>query len=136
MKTIRQRLNDLSGFREKMKGNPHEGKMGTLYEWLHQAVDSIEHYGKEMLSNPRGAVKASTFLMRQASMIDELLEPMEQIMKDELTVDDFILARTEMYRTIILKTDLAFCSGMMAENLLEIETRRVQRNILNLLTSK
>lgn len=136
MKTIRQRLNDLSGFREKMKGNPHEGKMGTLYEWLHQAVDSIEHYGKEMLSNPRGAVKASTFLMRQAAMIDELLEPMEQIMKDELTVDDFILARTEMYRTIILKTDLRFSNAMMAENLLEIETRRVQRNILNLLTSK
>lgn len=136
MATLRERINGISGFREKMEGNANEGKMCTLYEWLCQAVGSLEHYGQRLLETPRDAAKATTFMMRQIAMVSELLEPLEDIMQDKLKVEDFINSRIGMYQRIILIMGPTFSNTNMGDVIFEIQEQNVQRNILNLLTAR
>ena len=135
MNTLRQRIDALGGFREKVQDNPKSGKMSALYEWLGQAVNSIEHYGKTMLSNPKASVKSVVFLMRQTAMVEELLEPLERIMDDSMSVDDFIATRKNMFDNAVRNLAPSFSNTNMAENIYEISEFQVRQQILNLLNA-
>ncbi len=133
MKTIRERINDLSGFREKMKGDANEGKFGALHNWLCDAAGSIEHYAKVLQTNPQATVKSFTFMMRQTAIVEELLEPLESINAGDMTTEEFVANRTGMYLNMMKSMGPTFGSTDMSLNLYELKQHQVRIDIYNLI---
>lgn len=133
MKTIRERINGLSGFREKVKGDANEGKMSSLYNWLCETAGSIEHYAKVLQTNPKAAVKSSTFIMRQAAIVEELLEPLERINAGDMTTEEFVANRANMYLNMMRSMLPTFGNTNMGINLYELKEHQVRIDIYNLI---
>lgn len=132
-KTLRERIDALQGFREAMRGSINEGRVLTLYEWVRVAVDSMDHYAETLRTNPRGTVKAMSFIMKQTCIIDELLSPLEEIMSGDMKTEEFINGRVHMYKTILRSAGPRFANGSIEDNILEVHQYNVYREILNVM---
>lgn len=124
-------------FQESIRGSFNFGKIMSLAKMLMEAEGSLEHYMEIAKVNPMGMVQSSLFVMKQAIVIDELLEPFESIADGSLKTEDFVLGRINTYERLIFdghSTDLS--NSNANTNLVQFERHKVYCDILKILKAK
>lgn len=132
-----QDLAIMTKFKKNITGDINKGKIMTLAYKLMDAVDSIDHYKTMMDTNPLGMAQSSHFVAKQSIVIDELLDPLENIASGALRTEDFILGRINFYESQILaghSTDQS--NSNPSTNLVTLERHKVWCDILRILKSK
>lgn len=132
-----QDLAIMTKFKSSIAGNANEGKIMTLAHKLMNAVDSVHHYMTIMAINPLGTAQSAHFIVKQFIIIDELLDPLENIASGALRTDDFILGRINSYESQILAGhSIDQSSPNPSANLVTLERHKVWCDMLKILKAK